>query len=431
MPNLPSVDLLLASRYLRPKRTFVSVLTLLSVFGPLLGVALLVIVTAVMSGFDREMRIRILDMQAHLQILPPFPMRAGESSVIHDPEPILKAVKALGGNGSPVIESPVLLQVRDRIVPKFMKGIRPEMEQEVTSLKNPDFVGRYAIRPGEALLGRDLARELGVGIGSKLLIHSPSKLTKNVRWTSDGQVEITKTDEVYLPEEVTVVGIFTIGVYDFDVGMIFLHLDQAGALFDLPLDACTAVQARVPDPFAMAEITETLKTQFPEYRLLSWQEANQQLFGALKVEKNLMFFLLFFIVLVAAFGIAGTLITVVVQKTREIGILKAVGVSPATIARIFLMQGGAIGLVGTGFGLGTGLLIVRFRNQVAWVLGKIMGVDVFPKELYHLTQIPAYLTGSDLAIITVVSILICIGGAVIPAIFAAALPPAEALRDQA
>ncbi|MFA4945802.1 MAG: ABC transporter permease [Lentisphaeria bacterium] len=426
----PTADLLLALRYLRPKRTFVSFLTLLSVLGPVLGVALLVIVSAIMSGFNRDIRARILDMQAHLQVYPPLSLQPDRPAAIHDPAPILAAIEKLGGHGSPVIDGPVLLQVRDRITPKFLKGIRPELDRQVTRLENPDFAGRYEIQPGEALVGRELAQELGLKLGSKLLIHAPAKLTQNIQWRPDGQVEIRPSDTVYLPEEVTVAGIFSQGVYDFDSAIVLIHLDQAADLFGLPLDSATSIQVKVPDPFAMDGFLQALADQFLDYRLLSWQEANRQLFGALKVEKNLMFFLLFFIVIVAAFGIAGTLITVVVQKTKEIGILKAVGMGRLAIARIFLLQGAAIGVLGTGLGIGAGLLVVRFRNPIAWLLGKVMGVEVFPKELYHLSQIPAYLTPADLGVITVVSLLLCIAGAVVPALFAAALSPAQALREE-
>jgi lipoprotein-releasing system permease protein len=163
---------------------------------------------------------------------------------------------------------------------------------------------------------------------------------------------------------------------------------------------------------------------------VTWQEANRQLFGALRVEKNLMFFLLTFIVIVAAFGIAGTLITVVVQKTREIGILKAVGMPGGTIARIFLLQGTIIGLIGTSLGTGLGLTIIHYRNQVAAVLAAVMGVEVFPKELYHLSQIPALVMASDVVLIVSAALVICIAGSLVPALYASALSPAAALQEE-
>jgi len=145
---------------------------------------------------------------------------------------------------------------------------------------------------------------------------------------------------------------------------------------------------------------------------------------------NLMFFLLTFIVIVAAFGISGTLITVVVQKTREIGILKAVGMPSLVVARIFVLQGAVIGVLGTTLGTSLGLLIIHCRNQVAALLAQIMGVEIFPKELYHLSQIPALVTPSDVTTIGVLALLICIAASLIPALYASCLSPATALQEE-
>lgn len=424
-------DLFLALRYLRPKRTFVSVITLLSILGPVLGVALLVVVTAIMSGFDRDIRKRILDMQAHIQIFAPSVYTPGQVPVIADPDTLRQAVEALGAHAAPVIEGPVLVQVRDQVAAKYVKGIVPAYERQVCSLLNPEQVrGRADLQEGEALIGEEMALELGIGLGDHILIHSPQRLTENIDWGDDGKIVVRDPEEAYLPEEVTVAGIFSAGVYEFDAGVLFLGLDQAAELFGLPWGSATAVRVRAPDPFALQPLVDALSRQFSGYRLLTWQDANQQLFGALRVEKNLMFFLLFFIVIVAAFGIAGTLITVVVQKTREIGILKAVGMPGGVIARIFLCQGAVIGLLGTASGTALGWLIVHYRNPIAAALGVLFGVEVFPKKLYHLSQIPAYLTRGDVLLIVGVSVALCIGGAVIPALFAAHLSPADALREE-
>ncbi len=428
MKSLPVTEIFLALRYLRPKRTFVSVITLLSILGPILGVALLVIVTAVMSGFDQNIRERILSMQAHLMVFPPA-ATGTQPAHFTNPAAVLRAVEAAGARGAPLIEGPVMLQMRDQVGLKYVRGIRPEYERQVNQVAAA-VRGKFDIREGEAILGEELAREFNLRLGSKLLIHSPAKLTRNLRWTPDGKVQVLKQDEVYLPEEVTVAGIFSMGVYDFDSNVLFIHIDQAADLFGLPMDSAGSVQVRVPDPFHLEPAEAAIRSRLPECGVRTWQEANRQLFGALKVEKNLMFFLLFFIVLVAAFGIAGTLITVVVQKTREIGILKAVGMPGGVIARIFLLQGAVIGVIGTALGMGAGLLVVHYRNGIAWLLGRIMGVDVFPKEMYQLSQIPARLMPSDLLIILGISFLLCIAGAVIPALFAAALSPAHALREE-
>ena len=430
MKSLPPADWFLSLRYLRPKRTFVSVITLLSILGPVLGVALLVIVTSVMSGFDHDIRDKILGMQAHLQVFPPTSYLSDQKPVIQDPTPVLEALTRNQAFGSPLIEGPVLLQVRDKISAKYLKGILPDKERLVTSLgQKENLRGRFDIREGEALIGDEMAAELGLRLGDRFLVHSPSKLTRSVEWGKDGQVKVNKSDEVYLPEELTVVGIFSMGVYEYNSSILFVHLDQAANLFGMEWGSATSIQVRAPDPFKMAPLVSELRRLFPAYRFMTWEEANEVLFGALRVEKNLMFFLLFFIVIVASFGIAGTLITVVVQKTREIGIMKAVGMTNGMIARIFLYQGAIIGVVGSTVGTLLGAVVIQNRNTIAALLGKIMGVEVFPAKLYHLTKIPGFLVPSDMVLIVGMSMLICIAAAVIPALYAAALSPADALRE--
>jgi lipoprotein-releasing system permease protein len=180
----------------------------------------------------------------------------------------------------------------------------------------------------------------------------------------------------------------------------------------------------------MEGLLARLRDELPQYTVRSWQEVNQLLFGALRVEKTLMVFLLTFIVVVASFGIAGTLVTVAVQKTREIGVLKAMGMGRGLVARIFLMVGGIIGLVGTVIGVALGLLVIRYRDAIATVLSRAMGVDVFPPELYHLTQIPGKPMAFDVLLITLMSLLICVLASLIPALYASAMSPARALQEE-
>ncbi len=173
-----------------------------------------------------------------------------------------------------------------------------------------------------------------------------------------------------------------------------------------------------------------MRQKFPQLSFVTWQEKNQLLFNTLQSEKNLMSFLMTFIVLVASFAIAATLITAAVKKTREIGIMKAVGISSWTVGRIFLFQGMIIGMIGTALGTIAGLLVLHYRTLIARILSAVMGVDVFPAELYHLTQIPSLTTPSDLVRIVVTAMIICILAALIPALYASAFSPAESLRSE-
>ena len=374
------LDIFLALRYLRPKRTFVSIISLLSVLGPLLGVAILIIVTSVMAGFDRDIRTGIMNMSAHLTF---YPLN-GEGYFV-DPMPFIETLeregKAAGLHAAPVIEGTALVQLRQSVYPKVVRGILPEREKLVTKIQENFQEKRPPLAEGEAAIGSRLAVMLGMKLGDEFLIHSPAHLTENITWTDDGKVEIHEPDEFYLPEQCRVANFYSMGISDYDDNVIVLHLDQAADLFGLDWGSATSIQAVVDDPMNITELTRTLRAAHPGCSVVNWQEKNQMLFNTLQSEKNLMTFLMAFIVLVASFTIATTLITVVVQKTREIGIMKAVGISSLTIGRIFLLQGFIIGLIGTALGTTAGLLILHYRDAIARLLSRIMGVEVFPAEL--------------------------------------------------
>lgn len=420
--RLPA-DCFLALRYLRPKRTFVSVITLLSIMGPVLGVAVLLIVSSVMAGFDNDIRKGIMDLQAHIQIFPVF------EPVIEEPDVMLKQLATLNVVASPLIEGSALVQVRQEITPKVVRGIDPKTEPGVSNVSRSILRGRYELKEGEALVGDRMAAQLGMDLGSVLLIHSPARLTQNVKWKDDGTVDVSQPDEIYLPEQARIVGIYSMGVADFDDNIIFLHLDQAADLYGYDWGSATSLQCKVPDPLNITDIKTKIENLYPRMDVVTWQERNQLLFGTLRVEKNLMTFLMAFIVLVASFSIAATLITVVVQKTREIGVMKAVGMGRTMIARVFLFQGAIIGIIGTALGTGLGLLVLFFRDRIADFLSYVMGHDVFPAELYHLRRIPAVTTWQDLSFIICLSLAICVFASIIPAIYASSLAPAKSLQE--
>ena len=435
--HLP-LDIFLALRYLRPKRTFVSFITLLSILGPTLGVAILLIVNSIMAGFGKDIQENIMSWQAHLHVFPNM------KSTMDEPDKIIEILEKHGVKASPLIQDSALIQVKAStlsgeteqvIQPKVVYGIDPAREGEVTGIKGAMIYGKFDIEEGEALVGDRLANAVGLRIGSSFLIHSPARLTQNVKWDKDGQVHVGQPDEVYLPEEVKVVGIFSMGFAEFDESVIFVRRDQAADLFGFDWGTATSVQGKVPDPMQMDKLVKELNDDINEpnrlrrFKIVTWKERNQMLFNTLQVEKKLMAFLMTFILLVASFSIAATLITVVVQKTRELGTLKAVGVSSWTVARIFMFQGAAIGVFGTTFGITLGLLVIHYRNGIAAILSKILGHDVFPPELYHLNHLPALWTGSDLVTVSILSMTVCILAALIPAIFASALPPAKSLQD--
>ena len=217
-------------------------------------------------------------------------------------------------------------------------------------------------------------------------------------------------------------------VSDTDRMILFVGIDDAADLLSLPWGSATAVFGWGPDAFDQKKLVESIRDALPFLRVVTWEEENQQLLGVLAVEKNMMFFLLIFIVLVAAFSIMNTLITSVYQKTREIGILKALGASDRCVTFIFILQGVLIGVIGSVTGTLTGVLVIFYRNDIMEFASKTFHVELFPKQFYFFDGLPAHIVATDVLIIVGASVVLCTLGALLPALRAARLDPARALR---
>lgn len=420
-------ELFLAWRYLRPKRSAISVITCISVVGVSLGVAVLMIVLAVMTGFTDLMKEKILETTSHLQVQT-YATYDNPHAAIKKPSMVISKMKECGIEGAPVVYSQVLAQSKDSFYPKALIGIDPANTGRI-DLKDMIKFGEFSLDKGEVLISDVTANQLDVSVGDKILLHSPNKLSKMVKVKKNGQIETSKPTEVYLPDEFTVRGIYSFGKYDFDKMVIFMNLDDADDIVGLPWGACTSVYGWVKDPFDMKAETKQLASKLPnEMYVRTWTDINQRLLGVLTVEKNMMFFLLIFIVLVAAFSIANTLITVVIQKTREIGLLKSVGATSFGVMRIFVLQGFLVGVIGTVSGTTLGFLIIYFRNGIMHFISRNTGIELFPKDFYYFNELPAHIVASDVIWIAVASILLCTFGALIPAWRAAMLDPARSLR---
>ena len=401
-------SLFLALKYLKPKRTFISVVTLISVMGVLLGVMVVVIVLAVMNGFDDMWRDKILSFNAHLTVSREWVIDEGEELVGR-----IRGVEGVTG-AAPSIQGLVFIQHRDRVFTPMLRGIDPRYEGSVSKIPEHIVRGEFTVDDGHAVIGQDLAFRLGVTVGDDILVYSPQSFSS--------------PDEIRLPEELTVSGIFELGMWDFDMGYILTSLETARDLYDIE-DGIHAVLVMTHDPFLATVVADELSKELgSEYDISTWMQLNRQLFSALQVEKNMMFFLLIFISLVAAFGVMNTLITLTVQKTREIGLLKALGYSSGSIMRVFVLLGWVQAFIGTAGGILGALIVLRYRNDLMDLMSRRLHVELLPKELYHLSEIPSSLSWMDVGMVTAIVWVMCTVAGLIPAALASMKNPAEALR---
>ncbi|MFH1476831.1 MAG: FtsX-like permease family protein [Verrucomicrobiota bacterium] len=397
---------------MKPKRTWLSVISIISVIGVILGVAVLVIVLSVMSGFDDMWRDKILGFDAHVTVT--------RSGIIDDADRLAAAIADLPGVAgvAPYVQGLVFVQHGGIVHTPIMRGIDVERERQVSQLPRHMVAGRFEIGEDEVIIGRELARRLNVAVGDKLLVYSPQSF-------------IAGKDEIHLPVEMDVAGIFEIGMWEYDIGFILMPLAVAQEFYGLN-NGIHALRVMTTDPFqahsVAQRITGRLHEEYSDLRVQTWMDLNRQLFDALRVEKNMMFFLLIFIVLVAAFGITNTLIIVVVQKTKEIGLFKALGFSSGSIMRIFFWQGWIQGFFGTVLGIVMGLVTLHYRNDLVRGMAAVCRTELFPKELYHLSEIPSRTAPLDIALIAILALIICTLAGLLPAWRAARLNPAEALR---
>ena len=427
MSKLP-FELLLALRYLRPKRTFVSIITLISIIGVALGVAVLIIVISVMSGFDHDLREKILGFNPHITItqidpatqagttMPDYP---GVARLVSSNQNVLSV--------SPFVAGPVLLETQGETNrpalqdAPLLRGIDPGDSGTVGALKK-DLIGSLDLSGHGILVGVDFADHLSLRVGDHLSIFSITEIKK----IQDALKN--KTDYAALPDDYEVRGIFDMGYYDYDARVVITSIDNAQDLFDLE-DTVHGLFVTLRDPYAAGLVAgELQKTLGDNYSIDTWMRDNSSMLTAVAVEKNVMFYLLFFIVLVAALCILSAQITFVIQKTREIGMLKALGASPWQISGIFLFQSSLIGVIGVTAGFGLGMLAVTYRNGFLHFLRDATGLEIFPASVYGFDELPALITPGDVAVICLTSFVICIFGGLLPAWRAGRLKPVEALR---
>jgi lipoprotein-releasing system permease protein len=336
-----------------------------------------------------------------------------------------RAVKAV----APLVIERVLLETEpangeSRVEAPFLRGIDPALESRITVLPTHIIAGKFDVSNRGLLIGTDFADNMELAVGDRVSIYSPNELKKMRESRRKGH------EETILPDEYEVRGIFDVGYYEYDSQFVVTSLADAQELYLLD-DSVQGLMVILHDPYQAKVVARELSEALgPDFRIVTWMEQNASFLGALVVEKNVMFYLLFCIMVVAALCILSAQITFVVQKTREIGMLKALGATDMQVSGLFLSQSGLIGVVGVGLGLGLGMLALAYRNEFLDFMNHLTGFELFPERIYGFDKLPALIMPGDIALICGSALVMCILGGVIPAWTAGRLKPVEALRHE-
>jgi lipoprotein-releasing system permease protein len=420
----------LSFRYLKAKRQqlFISLITWISMGGVAVGVMALIVVLAVMSGFEEHLKSKIVGTNAHVVVL-----QLG-SPRLEQYEQVLERVQHTAHivAVTPFIYSQAMLSSRSGVMGAVIRGIDPEREESVTDLARNiregglDRLHDEAMQAREAgeeplpdlpgiVLGRELAKNLNVVPGDEITVVSPVG---------------TMTPAGMIPKyrRFAVVAIFDSGMFEYDASLAFISLPTAQRFFGLS-DAVTGLQVKVDDVDRARQVSHALRQDlgFP-YWTRDWTEMNRNLFAALRVEKITMFVILVLIVLVAAFNIVSTLIMMVMEKRREIAILKSMGATRRGIMKIFMLEGIIIGIAGTAVGAIGGVALASSLQRIVELLEQVFQMSLFPKDVYYFNQIPVKLQTLDFTLITLAAVALSFLATLYPAWNAARLDPVDVLR---
>ncbi len=406
-------------RYLRAKRRngFISFISLASMLGIALGVAALITTLAVMSGFQREIRDRMLQMAAHATISADGEPLLGWSAAVDEARRDPRVAGA-----APYIERPVMLQ-GPREEGALLRGIDPAREGDVSVLakKMVDGTSLDSLKPGEfnIVLGRELALWLGVGVGDPVIVYTPA-------------FQSTPLGTMVQTKRFRVTGIFEAGYQEFDRNLAVVHIADAQRLLRMG-DGVTGVRLRLHDMNQATDVSRELARRLAArmdevFRVSDWSHENANMFRALKLEKTMMAILLSLIILMGAFTLVNSQVMLVTDKQADIAILRTLGFTPRGVMQVFMVQGSMIGIIGTVTGVVGGILLTLNLESILGAIESVFGVTLLPEDVYYITGLPTDLRAFDVSAIAAVALVMAFLATLYPAWRAARTAPAEALR---
>jgi lipoprotein-releasing system permease protein len=409
-----AAERLIAWRYLRPTREegFISVIAGFALVGIALGVGTLIVVLAVMNGFRAELLGRVLGVNGHATVV------AGPGGIADFGEVMVRLEGAPGlVDAMPYVEGQVMATANGVAGGALVRGVDPaDLARRAVFADNMRQGSIAALaEPGAALIGSRMAARMGLALGGQLTLISPRGTV-----TALGSVPRVKSFRV--------VGIFEVGMFEYDSTFVLIPIADAQAYFQLA-DRVNAIELMVEEPERIGAYRRELATRIGEAgRLVDWQQLNAHFFTALQVERNVMFLILTLIIIVAAFNIITGITMLVRSKSRDIAILRSMGATRAAVMRIFLLSGASIGIVGTFAGFVLGLAFALNIDSIRLGLEALTGAELWAAEIRFLSQLPAKVESGDVLSVVAMGLVLSFLATIYPAWRAARVDPVEALR---
>ncbi|MBI3399237.1 MAG: lipoprotein-releasing ABC transporter permease subunit [Deltaproteobacteria bacterium] len=420
-----SYELFIGLRYLKAKRkqSFISIITFISILGVMVGVTALIIVLSVMTGFEEDLREKILGVNAHLVVL-----ELGKG--MKDYSQVAEKTKKIDGvvGTTPFIYNQAMLSTENGVVGVVVRGLDVDTVGEVVALPRKIISGsldglRNSLQdkyvagsplPG-IIIGKELSKNLGIAVGEEVNVISPSGT-------------MTPAGPVPRIARFQVAGIFEFGMYEYDSSMAFISLESAKRFFRMD-DTVSGVEVRIKDIYQAEKIGRGIQKELSGfYYVRTWMDMNKNLFSALRLEKVAMFIILILIVIVAALNIISTLIMVVMEKGKDIAVLKSMGATAGGILRIFMIEGLVIGFTGTVTGVILGVTTALNLEKVIGFIERFFGFKVLRPDVYYIDKLPSKVDPYIVAIIATAAVIISFLATIYPSWRASKLDPVEALR---